>query len=270
MFGIGMGLLFVAATPLPNQWFTKRRALAMGICAAGSGAGGVIFSICTNLMIQNISLAWAFRISAILMFAVNSIVILVLRDRIKIISAKYKSFDMSLLRNFGFVSVILWGFIMLFGYVSVMYSLSDYAVSVGLTQQQGSVVTGMFSAGIMIGRPLMGLVADSIGRVNLSIICTIGTAVTCFVIWMFATSYGVMIFFAIIHGSPFLRRMANLRCNEWSLLDHGNACDCGSSWSPRSGVCIIPIMAAGNSVTNNMSSPGLDLMLTDSRRSHSA
>src|ERR1700730_2247780 len=40
MFGIGMGLLFVAAAPLPNQWFNKRRALAMGVCAAGSGAGG--------------------------------------------------------------------------------------------------------------------------------------------------------------------------------------------------------------------------------------
>jgi MFS family permease len=153
-------------------------------------------------MIQNISLAWAFRITAILMFAVNSIVILVLRDRIKIISARYRSFDISLLKNFGFLAVILWGFVMLFGYVSVMYSLSDYAVSVGLTQQQGSVVTGMFSAGIMIGRPLMGFVADSMGRINLSIICTIGTALTCFFIWMFAVSYGVMIFFAIIHGFP--------------------------------------------------------------------
>ena len=200
MFGIGMGLLFVAAAPLPNQWFDKRRGLAMGICAAGSGAGGVLFSICTNLMIENISLAWAFRITAICVFVVNSIVILVLKDRIKVISAKYKSFDLSLLRNMGFVSVILWGFVMLFGYVTVMYSLSDFALSIGLNAQQGSVITGMFSAGTMLGRPMMGFTADMIGRINLSIICTISTALTCFLIWMFATSYGVMIFFALIHG----------------------------------------------------------------------
>jgi len=201
MFGIGMGLLFVSAAPLPNQWFSKRRALAMGLCAAGSGAGGVLFSICTNLMIENISLAWSFRITAICSVAVNSVVIIVLKDRIKIISARYKSFDLSLLRNFGFLCVIGWGFVMLFGYVSVMYSLSDFAVSIGLSQQQGSVITGMFSAGIMIGRPTMGFLADRIGRINLSIICTIGTALTCFLIWMFATSYGVMIFFATIHGN---------------------------------------------------------------------
>src|SRR5438046_9493684 len=128
MFGIGMGLLFVASAPLPNHWFNKRRALAMGICAAGSGAGGVLFSICTNLMIENISLAWAFRITAFCIFFVNSIVIIVLKDRIKVISARYRSFDLSLLRNFGFVSVIMCGFVMLFGYVSVMYLLSVFAV----------------------------------------------------------------------------------------------------------------------------------------------
>lgn len=205
MFGIGMGLLFVAAAPLPNQWFNKRRALAMGICAAGSGAGGVLFSICTNLMIENISLAWAFRISSFCMFFVNSIVIVLLKDRIKVINARYKSFDLSLLRNLGFVCVILWGFVMLFGYVSVMYSLSDFAVTIRLSQQQGSVITGMFSLGIMIGRPTMGFLADTVGRINLSILCTIGTALTCFFIWMFATSYGVLIFFAIIHGiAPFV------------------------------------------------------------------
>jgi MFS family permease len=99
---------------------------------------------------------------------------------------------------------------MLFGYVSVMYSLSDFAVSVGLSAQQGSVVTGMFSAGIMIGRPTMGFVGDTMGRINLSILCTIGTALTCFFIWMFATSYGVLIFFALIHGILYPELTANL------------------------------------------------------------
>jgi len=201
MFGIGMGLLFVASAPLPNQWFNKRRALAMGICAAGSGAGGVLFSICTNLMIENISLQWSFRITAICILVVNTGVIIVLKDRIKIISARYRSFDRLLLRNPGFLSVVFWGFAMLFGYVSVMYSLSDFAISIGLSARQGSVVTGMFSAGVMIGRPTMGVIGDSIGRINLSILCTLGTALTCFLIWMFATSYGVLILFALCNGT---------------------------------------------------------------------
>ena len=112
---------------------------------------------------------------------------------------------------------------MLFGYVSVMYSLSDFAVSIGLTQQQGSVITGMFSAGIMIGRPTMGFLGDTIGRINLSIICTIGTALTCFVIWMFATSYRVMIFFALIHGTSHQKYIyPNFRGNEWCILDDGD------------------------------------------------
>lgn len=201
MFGVGMGLLYVAAAPLPNQWFDKRRGLANGVCAAGSGAGGILFSICTNLMIENISLQWAFRITAICVIFANTIVIIVLKDRIKIISARYKSFELSHLKNMGFVSVVMWGFLMIFGYTTTMYSLSDFAISIGLNAQEGSVITGMFAAGTMLGRPTMGLLADMIGRINLSIICTIGTALTCFLIWIFATSYGVMIFFAFIHGT---------------------------------------------------------------------
>jgi len=252
MFGIGMGLLFVAAAPLPNQWFNKRRALAMGICAAGSGAGGVLFAICTNLMIENISLAWAFRISSFCMFFVNSIVIFLLKDRIKIINAKYKSFDLSLLRNLGFVCVILWGFVMLFGYVSVMYSLSDFAVTIGLSQQQGSVITGMFSLGIMIGRPTMGFLADRVGRINLSILCTIGTALTCFFIWMFATSYGVLIFFAITHGIAVFQYVPNFRRNEWCFLDYGNPRFRRSSRASRPRLRPVPSMDTRNSHSNDV------------------
>jgi hypothetical protein len=46
-----------------------------------------------------------------------------------------------------------------------------------------------------------------------------------------------------------------IRCNEWSILDHGNACDSRGSWSSRLSVCIIAIMASGNGHTDYMSAP---------------
>ena len=245
MCGMGVGLLYISAAPLPNQWFSKRRALVMGIGASGSGVGGILFSICTNLMIEHISLAWAFLITAICTFVVNGIVIVLFRDRIRLTSAKYRSFEVSLLANWGFVAVVLWGFFICFGYVAGVYSLSDYAVSVGMTQQQGSVITGMFSAGVLFGRPAMGFLGDMIGRINLSILCTIGTSLTCFLIWMFALSYGVMIFFATIHGrvSNTVSGTESHRCLEWRVLDHGNGRHRRSPRSPGPCVGIIHIMA---------------------------
>ena len=124
-------IIICAAAPLPNQWFNKRPDLARGICVAGTRAGGILFFICTNLIIENISLGGPFRITAISIF-VNTIVNIIMRDRIKIISARYHWLELSLVRNLGFVAVIFWGFVLLFGYVSVFYSLSDFSVSAGL------------------------------------------------------------------------------------------------------------------------------------------
>jgi MFS family permease len=52
-----------------------------------------------------------------------------------------------------------------------------------------------------IGRPLVGLYSDSWGRINIAGILTFVCALTVFIIWINAQSFGVMIFFAIINGA---------------------------------------------------------------------
>lgn len=47
----------------------------------------------------------------------------------------------------------------------------------------------------------MGYFSDSFGRINMAGTCTFLTALFCFVIWIFAKNYGVLVFFAIIVGT---------------------------------------------------------------------
>jgi len=58
----------------------------------------------------------------------------------------------------------------------------------------------IFSAVIMIGWPTMGALGDTIERINLSILCTVQIVLRCFLIWMFATSYAVLILFTLCNG----------------------------------------------------------------------
>jgi len=44
-FGLGMGFLFNASLGTLSQWFTKKRSIANGLAAAGSGFGGLLFSL---------------------------------------------------------------------------------------------------------------------------------------------------------------------------------------------------------------------------------
>lgn len=199
-FGWGMGFLFVASVNLIPQWFSKRRSFANSIGAAGSGFGGLIYSLATNAMIQNIGLGWAFRILAIVSCAVNCICAILSRDRNKAIGSVHEAFSFRLMKRPEFLLLLGWGFFSLLGYVVLLFSLPNYAASIGLTAQQGSVINALLNLGQGIGRPFIGYFSDAAGRLNIALLGTFLTGFFCFVIWIFAKSYSVMIFFSLLAG----------------------------------------------------------------------
>ncbi|KAK6344439.1 hypothetical protein TWF696_008076 [Orbilia brochopaga] len=201
LFGIGMGFIFVASVGIIPQWFDKKRSVANGISAAGSGIGGLAFSLGTNAMLQHLGLAWTFRITGIVAFTVNTTCSLLLRDRNKTINPDIRMFDLKILKRIEFLFIVGWGAFSMLGYVVIVYSLPNYGVSVGLTQKQGSIMAAVLNLGMAIGRPFVGLYSDTWGRINIAGALTFICALTVFIIWINATSFGVLIFFALINGA---------------------------------------------------------------------
>ncbi|KAJ5953581.1 major facilitator superfamily domain-containing protein [Penicillium verhagenii] len=170
-FGLGMGMQFSATVGIIPQWFTRRRSLANGIATAGSGIGGLIYSLATSAMIQRWGIGWTFRILAI-------------------VSAATPEFQLTL----------AWGCFSVLGYVALLLSIPDYASTVGLTASQGSILGAMFNLGGGLGRPVIGYVSDSFGRLNTALACTFLAGLFSLLIWIFAKSFGVLIFYALICG----------------------------------------------------------------------
>lgn len=61
--GIGIGLSFLPVIGLPNQWYNKNRALAVGLALSGSSVGGLIWPIMINQMINydHVGFPWTMR-----------------------------------------------------------------------------------------------------------------------------------------------------------------------------------------------------------------
>lgn len=148
-FGLGLGFCFTATIGVVPQWFTKRRSFANSVATSGSGFGGLIYSLGTNAMISNIGLAWALRILAIIAFVVIGGSSLVVRDRNKAVGAVHVAFHKDLFKQGNFLLFVGWGFFAIFGYVIVVFSITDYALQMGFSADQGSIAAAMFNCKLL-------------------------------------------------------------------------------------------------------------------------
>ncbi|KAI1616169.1 MFS transporter, MCP family, solute carrier family 16, member 7 [Exophiala viscosa] len=204
-FGWGMGFLFVGTVNIIPQWFSKKRSVANSVAAAGSGLGGLMYSLVTQRIIDTMGLAWAFRILGIICFAVNLTAANLLRDRNKQTGARHAALDLKILRRPEFMFVQLWTWFSQLGYTILLFSLPAYARAIGLSAEQGSIVGAVLNLGQMIGRPFIGLSSDRWGRLNLATFLSLLGGLLCIVFWIPAevapAPMGLLCFFAIVGGT---------------------------------------------------------------------
>ena len=199
-FGMGMGFLFIGSVGVVSQWFDRKRSLVNGITSAGSGTGGLIYSLAVGSMIPRLGFPWAMRILGILCSVVNLICGNLLRQRHRPTTTRKQLLHFSLLREPEYMVFLIWGILSGLGYVSLLFSLSSYIVAVGYAQHQGSVGSALLNLGMALGRPAVGFLSDHFGRVNVAAGATFLAGLFCLVIWIFASSLGVIYFFAIFAG----------------------------------------------------------------------
>ncbi|KAF4124939.1 putative arabinose efflux permease, MFS family [Geosmithia morbida] len=201
LFGVGMGFLFVPSVPVVPQWFTTRRSLASGVATSGSGLGGLVYSLAAGAMIERLGPAWALRILGMLALAVNAVCVLLVRDRNRVIKASQLAFDLALLRRPEYVLLLAYGWFSMLAYVTLIFSLANYANEIGLGAAQAATVSAVFNLGQALGRPLIGYFSDRTGRIGMAALTTLLAAVSALAVWIPATAYGTLVAFALLGGA---------------------------------------------------------------------
>lgn len=130
----------------------------------------------------------------------NIIATSLLRNRNHIIRPPMHPFDVRLLRRLPVVLLLGWGFFSMLGYMVLLYSLSDFGRAINLSTAQASSVTALLNLGTMLGRPCIGLLSDRYGRIEVAGYSTFACSVCVWVFWIPATSYALLVVFAVIVG----------------------------------------------------------------------
>lgn len=168
-FGFGLGFLYITAAPILGQWFLKKRSLAVGIAASGAGFGGLAYNLAAGAGVETLGVQWTYRVLAFCTLVVNLICSILIKDRNTAVKPQKRGLQN--LREFKHISLVLvtlWGTFTELGYIVLLYSLPDYAQSIGLTAKQGSVVGAVLNLGLAFGRPAVGLLSDKFGRIDVA------------------------------------------------------------------------------------------------------
>jgi MFS family permease len=227
LMAIGWALVAGSTFVILPTWFLKKRSIAQGIATAGGGLGGIIFARPIDQIIKlymnkpeyidnpneglRQGMAWALRMEAIVCGFMLSLSILLIKTYrpLKDESGSSKPFIIEmfsfltrfdLIRQLPIFCLILWNVIYGLTYTILLFSLSSYATSIGLSYKQGSNVTTVQSVAQTVGRPLLGFMSDKIGRVNATVLATTIIVILVFFFWIFVTTYSQLLAFGFLIG----------------------------------------------------------------------
>lgn len=161
----------------------------------------MLFSFATQPLIDRFSLAWALRITALVSGSMLLVAALLLRTRNAEIQPRQHGFAVSLLARYEVVLLLAWAFASVVGYSVLLFSMSAFARGIGIGARRAADVTGLVNVGTAVGRPLVGVLSDRLGRIEVAGVVTAVCGLSVFAVWVPATGEALLMVFAIVAGA---------------------------------------------------------------------
>lgn len=157
--GIGGGALFITATSVLPAYFSKKRALAMGISASGSSLGGIIYPIIFTSMQPHHGFPWAVRTIGLISLLTLSIPCIVINPLPRP-PTRRKIFTPALLKDLPFQIMNVATFFGFLGQYIPYFFIEQFALQHSLTSLNPLYLLIFLNLGSIFGRIIPSLLAD--------------------------------------------------------------------------------------------------------------
>ena len=177
--GMGSGLLFVPGVAILSTYFSTKLATAVGLAAAGSSIGGVIYPIIIYKLQPTVGFAWATRVLGFIML--GTLIISNLVIRVRVLPAARRSFlDLTVFKEPAFMLYTVGMFLAFIGLYTPFFYSQSYALETKLAGPNlAFYLLAVINATSTFGRIIPNYIADKIGPLNMVFPCALGTAIMC-------------------------------------------------------------------------------------------
>ncbi|KAL2842425.1 putative monocarboxylate transporter, partial [Aspergillus pseudoustus] len=197
--GMACGMIFTPVVSCVGQYFTTRRAWAMGVVVSGAAIGGIVFPITLNRLLNHhhLSFAWSVRIIGFIMLVLLVYAAVVTREfsprrqKNMFLPRAFRSWPYNL-TNVGFLLALL-------GLYTPMFYISDYALEHGMSSQMALYQVAIFNAPSFFGRIIPNFTGDKVGRFNITILTYAACAILLFC-WTAASSNAAIMVWISVFG----------------------------------------------------------------------
>lgn len=197
--GIGAGCLFVPSVAILPTYFSTRLGLAVGLAAAGSSFGGVIYPIVLYRLIDHVGFAWSVRAIGFIALATLLVPLGVMKMRFKAPKAR-ALVDWSAFTDIPYIVFTIATLIGFMGLYTLLFYLSYYAEDQHITNtSMAFYLVPIFNAASCFGRTIPNAISDKTGPFNLIApgAAIVGVLIFCM---MAVTSEAAIIIIAILAG----------------------------------------------------------------------
>ncbi|KAF2872231.1 major facilitator superfamily domain-containing protein [Massariosphaeria phaeospora] len=197
--GVGAGVLFVPCVAILPQYFSTQLGTALGVAAAGSALGGVIYPIVLFRLIGSIGFPWAVRVVGFIALGTLIVPIAVLEMRVQPPKVR-AAIDMSAFADLYYVAFVIVTLVAYTGLFVIFFYLPYFAEATHITNHAlATYLVPIFNSASLFGRTLPNMLADRTGPLNLlaPAAATSGVLMLCM---MAVRSQGAVIVVALLSG----------------------------------------------------------------------
>ncbi|KAL4895398.1 putative monocarboxylate transporter [Aspergillus ambiguus] len=202
--GIANGMLFAPAISCVNQYFTASRAWATGVGGSGGAAGAIVFPFILQYLIPKIGFGWAVRVIGFIMLSATAFMVSTMRELAPRRQTGF--FIPGAWKNKPYALVNVGNFLNLLGCYTPIFYVVEYSLSRGMDNDLAHHQVAIFNAASYLGRLVPTFLSDKIGRLNMWIICSMGSGIS-LLCWTTAESTAGItvwfVFYGIFSGAVF-------------------------------------------------------------------
>ena len=210
--GIGAGLLFLPSAAVLSQYFSRRRAIALGLQSVGSPLAGTVFPIVFSRLQPAVGFPWATRALAFIILGLSAVPLAFLKPRLPPPTRKRAFIDFTALRDGPYMIYNSASFLAYLGLYVPYFYIQLWAIRHGLTKDGGgggggganfssAYLVTLLNAGSIPGRVLPNLLADYLAGGSVAVLgaTALGASVLAFG-WLGISSFGGVVAFALLFG----------------------------------------------------------------------